>query len=261
MLALLLSPVLALAPGGESENPTLPFLRLQEEAAEPASPWSGDVNFGFLLTEGNSETFTTNFNANAVREGERDRWTLGLFANYGEQTTNDVTTKNIADVGGSAKYDYKVNEKLYYYGNGYVKTDDIADLDIRYILGAGAGYTFRDSEELSWSGEAGLSYVAEEYDVDPPLDDSNETVAVRLASTLGYKVSETTRFDQNTELFPSLEDSDDFYSRFDSRLTMSITDTWKGVLQYILEYDDMPAPGAAKADHRLIFTLGWTFGK
>ena len=256
MTPLLITPLLLGLGGDPSELPlaeSLPHFRFQEAAA-PASPWKGDINFGLLLTEGNSESFTMNFNANAVRETEKHRWTLGAFYNYGEQT-NDVGVKvnNIADGGASAKYDYKASEKYYYYGNAFVKSDDIADLDIRYIVGGGAGYQFKQTETVSWAGEGGLSYVAEEYDgTTPPEDDSNETIALRLASNLGYKMSDTARFEQNAEAYPSLEDSDDYYARFDNRLVMTLTDTWKATLQYVLDYDNLPAPGAQKADHRIV---------
>jgi hypothetical protein len=52
---------------------------------------------------------------------------------------------------------------------------------------------------------------------------------------------------------------DDFYARIDTRARATLTESMFAQLQWILDYDNTPAPGLEKQDHRLIAAVGWSF--
>jgi len=228
--------------------------------------WSGALTAGALMTDGNSENFSANAAFNAQRRGENDRWTYDAFWNWAQQNTDssttpgddrddpDVTTLNY---GGGVKYDYFQTKKLYYYGNGSGKVDPIADLDLRYILGAGLGYQVREDEKLKWGTELGLSYLDENYQ---GSTDDSEFVALRLASNLAWVLSSRTTFEQVAEAYPGLETTDDFVAKLDNRLKMILTGKWIAQIQYVLDFTNSTPPGIEEADHRVVLGIGWSFG-
>ena len=263
--ALLLTTLIGvLGKGGASSPAEAP--RLQDPP--PSYPqWNGALTFGALWTAGNTENETVSGAFNAQRRGADDRWTLDLYTNYGKaqvakddpatpanEEDTDVTTNNS---GGGLKYDYFLSKKLYLFANGTGKVDHVADLDLRYILGLGAGYQVKETEKLKWGTELGLSYVDENFE-DNSADAS--FVAARIGSNLTCQLSKTTSFEQVAELLPSLENSEDLLAKVDNRLKASLGGKWIAQLQYVLEFDDSVPPGNRESDHRVVLSIGWSFG-
>ena len=248
--------------GGPEGVPSAPDTPTQgaQPALEPATPhWKGALAAGAVWTAGNSETSSANVNLNAERRAEKDRWTLDAFGNYAKQKTEDAATSATrSDItqrnyGGGLKYDYFASQRLYYLGNLSGKVDREAGLDLRAILGAGAGYQFREDEHLRWGGEAGWSLISESFDT----GDDHAYGALRVASNLAWQISKTSAFEQVAEVFPTQGDT---IARLDNRLKLNITAKWIAQLQYVLDFDESPATGADQTDQRVVLGLGWSFG-
>lgn len=244
---------------------TIPWSTLVEAqaAAEPAKEeeklpkWSGSVTAGASISTGNSEITTASFDAAVERKGENDRITGKTYYNYSEQedaTTgdSDVTQRR---AGASLKYDYFFTKKFYGLATASIEYDRIADLDTRRTVGLGAGYQFRDDEKVKYGLEAGLNYVEEGHD----LIDDEEFVAARVASDLKWKVREGVDIEQFTEVFQSLEDSDDFFGKADSRAKFSLTEKMYASLQWLINYDNTPSTGKHHTDNLIVMGLGWSF--
>lgn len=252
--------VTALAAAGADGAP------LVQDAAPVYPQWSGALSLGASWTNGNTETESVTGNFNAVRRAEKDRWTFDAFANYGSttDTLTDVKTTTTNNSGAGAKYDYFYSKKAYLFGNGSGKVDHVADLDLRAVLGAGAGYQWKESEKFKWGTELGLSYVDEDFE-DDAFD--AEFVAARIGSNLTYQISKSASFEQVAEILPSLEDSNDVIAKIDNRLKLNITGKWIAQIQYVLDFDGSvptgagPGPdGKEETDHRIVLGLGWSFG-
>jgi putative salt-induced outer membrane protein YdiY len=261
----LLSILLAAGPDA-SLDPAAEALRQEPAPAVTYPVWKGSLAAGAVLTDGNSETGSANLNANAERRGEKDRWTFDAYWNWAEQKTDSIsnpavdeddTEITVQNYGGGAKYDYFASEKTYYYGNGALKFDPIANLNVRYILGAGVGYQVRENEKLKWGTETGFSYVEENFRGD---DNDTSFPALRLASVLAWQISKSTSFDQTAEAFPSLQGAEEFVARIDNRLKANLTAKWIAQLQYVLDFSDDTPPGTEETDHRVVLGLGWSFG-
>ena len=260
-MTLVASLLLALVSTGSED--TAPRSVAPQDAPAPTFPqWSGALSLGATWTAGNTETTTMNGNFNAQRRGEKDRWTFDAYSNYGQSDPgnivpdpgNIVTSNNH---GGGAKYDYFTSVKMYLYGQGQSKVDHVADLNLRYILGAGVGYQWVESEKTKWGTELGLSYVDEDFEDDTADADF---VAARVASNLAHQISKSASFEQIAEAFPSLEDSEDVVAKIDSRLKLNITGKWIAQIQYVLDFDSSTPNFVEEADHRVVLGLGWSFG-
>ena len=93
------------------------------------------------------------------------------------------------------------------------------------------------------------------------------SLAARLASNLTYQVSKSATFEQVAEVLPSLEDSQDLIAKIDNRLKLNITGKWIAQIQYVLDFDGSVPSGAGpgfdgkeETDHRVVVSLGWSFG-
>jgi putative salt-induced outer membrane protein YdiY len=229
-----------------------------EEAAPPPEPgWHGTLSAGLTLTRGNSETTTIAVAGDAEHKTEADRWTTSVWFNQDEQEDPDTgdSTTTAKNYGGKLQYDRFLTEKLYWLANAKGERDEAASLQFRGTAGLGLGYQFKDTESFKLNGEAGLNWVHEDLEGESP----NEFLAARLASNWEYLWTETTKLGQTAELYPSLEDSDDWTSKIDTHADVSMTKAMFLRLQHVLDYDNTPAEGAKKADNRVLVTVGWTF--
>lgn len=234
------------------------LLAVAQDASEYTEPqWTGSVSLGATYTEGNTKTQSYNADANAERRGDIDRWTWKAFWNYATEKTTGTEVITARKSGTSLKYDYFLNEAetTYVYGNTAIEQDSLAELDMRWVAGAGAGYQFYDEKDFSLAGEAGLNYIVEDFSTAT----KDEYVAARLAANLRKVISEDTKFTSSVELYPSLEETDDIYGKWDSKLSTSLTEAMFASLQYVLDFDNTPSGGAERLDQRLVFALGWSF--
>jgi putative salt-induced outer membrane protein YdiY len=221
----------------------------------PPTQWTGSFSLGGSITTGNTERRTANAAAEAIRRTDDDRLTLRGTFDYGQDKTSGAWVTTQRRTFGAAKYDWFFSKKTYAWAQVTAENDKLSDLSLRLIAGAGLGHQFYDDADFSLQGEAGLTYVEENRNVGPDSD----TVAVRLAYRARWQPTATITILQDAEFYPSIEDMDDFYARIDTRARATLTESMFAQLQWILDYDNTPAPGLEKQDHRLIAAVGWSF--
>ncbi|MAB80323.1 MAG: hypothetical protein CMJ89_13295 [Planctomycetes bacterium] len=223
---------------------------------EGVTVWSGAFTVGTFFTEGNSDTRETHVLLDAERRSKKSRLILNSYADFAETDTETGSQRTVDNVGAGGKYDYFLSEDIYALGNGSWQSDKVAELDSRFILGAGAGWQVREDDGFKWSVEGGLSHVDQNFSD----GSSDDYFALRLGSNITYQVSKATTFEQVAEFLPSLN-GETYYTKWDNRLKMEVLNNWIAQLQYVLEYNDQPSIGAVRADYKFVFTLGWSFGK
>ncbi len=220
-----------------------------EEAEEPK--WTGAVTVGISLTEGNTDIQKASAGADAVKETDGSRYTLGFAWNFSEE--NGVVNQRKTFI--RAQRDRFISEKMYWLVQASAEADNAAGVDLRTTIGAGLGYQFKDSDKFKLSGEAGLSWFNEEFE----SGTENDYISARLAYNWAYLLSDKWAFEQSGEIFPSLEDSEDVYTKIDTRAKATLTDNMFAQLQWVWDWDNTPAPGNERADHLYLITVGWKF--
>lgn len=224
----------------------------QDEKPEEYGQWHGSIAAGATFANGNTDRTTFNASAKAVNRREKDRRTGEFLWNYAEEE-DSITERRVY---GLAKYDYFVNDKLYYLGQATGEANDASALDLRLIFSAGAGYQFYNEETWKFAGEAGLSYIDEDFE---GTADDDEYPAARLAYIADWKPKEHWSLGQKTEVFPSLEDSDDVTARVDTNAKVNLSERMFFQAQWIITWDNTPPSGASGTDSLLLLMLGWTF--
>lgn len=226
-------------------------------AAAPAAPkWTGSITAGGIYTSGNSETRTANASADAEYKREKDRTTLGFLWIYSDEKNSSPNwTLTDRKTSARAKYDYFFTPKTYGLAQASADNDHQADLDLRTTVGIGAGHQFADGETWKFSGEAGLTDFTEDFGSSP----DDDYIAARAAYNAVWKPNKMWEFGQTLEAFPSLENADDFYGHLDTRAKATLTESMFGQLQWIVDYDNTPAAGKERTDHRVLISVGWKF--
>jgi putative salt-induced outer membrane protein YdiY len=227
-----------------------------EDAPAPAEvKWTGSIAAGATLQTGNTDSRAANVDAQAERRGAKDRWTAKGWWNYGENKVDGDWVLNSRKAGANLKYDYFLSKKVYVNGVAGVETDTFADLELRLYAGAGLGYQWTETDTFKWGSEAGVTYFSDTHWV----QEDDDYPAGRLANNIDWKITDKTSFANYLELYPSLEYGEDVHGRSDTRLKTSLTEKMFAQLQWVWDYDNTPAAGADRNDHRVTLGLGWSF--
>ncbi|MEE8467718.1 MAG: DUF481 domain-containing protein [Planctomycetota bacterium] len=234
------------AEDSSAETTTVPV----EEEPEPPK-WTGALTFGSSITGGNTDIKKFSLTADAVKELEKSRYTLGFLWNFSEE--DDVISQR--RVFGSGQFDRFVTERLYWLAQLSGESDKNASLDLRTTVGGGLGYQFLDSKKWKLSGEAGLSWLDERF----ATDGDNAYLALRAAYNVDWVPNSIWNLSQALQVFPSLEDIDDVYAKVDTRLKVNISGSLFAQLQWVYDWNNTPAAGKERVDNLYLLTIGWTF--
>lgn len=220
--------------------------------------WIGAAKLGAVYADGNTERRAVNASIEASKRSANDRLSFDASWDYGQdknQTTNEWSLSQ-RRTGGGLKYDYFLSKRWYALATARVLGDTLADLRLRFTGGVGLGYTVIENADTTLVTEAGLSYFNENYRSDTP---SQDYMAARVAYKLTHKFSATTKLIHGVEAFPSLERADDIYLQMRTEVVTSLTDNMIASLAHVMDYDNTPAPGRERTDHRVLLTVGWSF--
>jgi len=212
--------------------------------------WKTGLNVGFALTGGNSETTNLFLGFLGARQTLHDK--LGLYANAVYSKNNApgaVLTTTANTEAGGLRYDHDVTKKMF----GFVAADFLADelqtLNLRSVVGGGAGYHAVKSDPTTLDFLGGLNYTRENYELF-----NRNLVALTLGEELLHKIGKHTTLNEKLYFFPDLNSTGDFRGTFDFG---TITKLNK-VLGWQMTFSDVYVtnPPALKRQNDLIFTTG-----
>jgi putative salt-induced outer membrane protein YdiY len=227
--------------------------------------WHGSVNVAFQSSRGNTYENSATVLANLNRRWEKDR----LDANFGyyySETGNSKESKEKSTDRWEieAQHDHFWSPKWYSYEKGKYEQDDIAGLDYRLTLGAGAGYQWLDgfnsemTGKWSFNQEVGAAWIKNQYVIqDPSADDSYATV--RYAHHLKYfpKWNEKIEGFHNLEFLPQVNDWENYLIIADVGFSTKIVMDFDLLCKIEWDYNSMPSVGRKSSDIRYIIGLGY----
>lgn len=223
--------------------------------------YNGDINLGFAISDGNTQTKGFNVLANFVARSKKQRFTLRAGYNYAEDRGR-LTERN----GNlSVKYDYFVTERLYAFISTLIESDEFRDLDLRSAVSGGPGYQFIDTDDFSeeylrdmqLSAEVGLSYFNDNFTA--PLRDESY-VAARWGLNFDWAfLPEQVSYFLYQEGYPSLEKAEDLYIATRTGLRFVIWGDLISTAQINWRWDNTPPRGVERSDVLYLLTLGYKF--
>jgi hypothetical protein len=223
--------------------------------------YTGDINLGTSVNDGNTQTKGFNLVANFVARSDKQRFTVRAGYNYAEDA-GQLTERN----GNlSLKYDYFITQRFYAFMSTLIESDKFKDLDLRSAVSAGPGYQFIDQDDFSeeWlremglSAEFGLSYFNENFAAPVP-DDSY--VAARWGLDFDWSfVPEQVACFLRQQGYPSLENAKDLYITTVTGLRFVVWGDLIATAQVDWRWDGAPPRGVERSDVLYLLTLGYKF--
>ena len=236
------------------------------KALNPAvETWHGSINVAYQASRGNTYQNSATVLANANRRWEKDRLNGNFGYYYSETgTTRENTEKSTDRWELEGQHDHFWSALFYSYENAKFEQDDIAGLDYRLRLGAGAGLQWLDgrnfdsSGKWSFSQEAGAAWIKNSYvDQDPSADDSYATL--RYAHHLKYHPKWNPGIEgfHNLEYLPQVDDWENYLMRVDVGFSTKIVMNFDLLCKIEWDYNSMPSRGRKSSDTRYIVGLGY----
>lgn len=211
----------------------------------------GTITLGGNHTTGNTNTKAVNAVSRVTVQAHRQRLYLEGKYNYGE-ADGAVTARNWLF---QLKYDYFLTEKFFLNTSNMLEHDRFQNLQLRTTLGAGVGYQFLNTGEISFSSTTGLAYVDEDYTSVPRTETPSFHLAYRFEATLWSRLKIFQRFDG----YYDLRYGNSLRIIMDQGLRVPVYQTLYVSLEYDYRYNTTPAPGRKEMDDAYIFGVGFEF--
>ena len=227
--------------------------------------WHGSINVAYQSARGNTYENSATVLANVNRRWEKDRINGNFGYYYSETGTTEENKEKSTDRWEiEGQHDHFWSERFYIYENAKFEQDDIAGLDYRLRLGAGAGYQWLDGRNFDTTGkwsfnqEVGAAWIKNSYvNADPSADDSYATV--RYAHHLKYfpKWNEKVEVFHNLEFLPQVDDWENYLIKADVGFTTKLVMDFNLLCKIEWDYNSMPSIGRKSSDMRYIIGLGY----
>ncbi len=240
--------------GGETEAIAIEHvdgIRLGKEDLTEADYWTGEFSAGVTISDGNSRSKTAYGRTELVRESEFLRLTLNGRSNYESESGTETDKNNY----GALKLDVFAWGDLYMYGLASFEYDRFEGIDLRTILSGGFGYRLLRTEKHELDVELGLAFT----DENRRRDEDISYTSLRAAAKWKWKITDRIRFRTLFEIYPNLEDFDDFLIHSESRLLVRVYENFNLEGAVIWDHDQVPPLGQKRNDADFILAVTYTF--
>jgi putative salt-induced outer membrane protein len=223
------------------------------EAAAPDATvidtaWKGNVEIGYVMTSGNTETESLNAKAKAETEREKWRHTINLEAlNSSDQS---VTTAERYFISGQS--DYKMGKKNFFYALVSYEDDRFSGYDYRVTESIGYGRRVIGEPNLTLDLEIGPGARQSKLETGKTEDE----FLGRGAAKLAWKISETSKF---TEDFTTEVGEDVTVTKSVTGLSAKVNSSLATKLTYTIKNTSDVPPGIEKTDTEVAVTLVYGF--
>ena len=161
-------------------------------AEDEKKVWEGNADVGIVITNGNTDSKSTNAKVLAVREVEKWRHHLE-FSSY-SKSDNDNTTEEKYFAEG--KIDRKLGKKNYIFALVNYEKDRFSGFDHQALLSAGAGRRTIDDANMTLDVELGIGVRFNETDAGV----TDEEPVLRVAADFNWDISDTSAFRQTLSI-------------------------------------------------------------
>ena len=120
--------------------------------------WGGFVDAGLSTTKGNSNTLSFVLNAKAVRAAPSDKITVYMNSIFAQNDTTGTSVTTAHAITGGIRGDLNVSPKLFAFGFTDFEFNQFQKLDLRNVLGGGAGYHAVKTKRTVFDLSAGGAY-------------------------------------------------------------------------------------------------------
>lgn len=219
--------------------------------------WSGTIDAGFSLTSGNSKTRTITVGLRGTRETTENK--LNVYANAlqvkNSTSGTKVTTAQSIWTGG--RYDIFINQKWFAYGAGDFEYNKPQKLNLRAVVGSGAGYRAIRNDNTNFDFTFGVTHNYENFSTKLIRNSAEAS----FGEELKHKLNQRVRLNKRFVFYPNLSRFGEFRALFDASLQTDIN-SWLGMhLTVGNRYNSQPVLQTKKNDFLLSTGLRISLGK
>lgn len=226
--------------------------------------WSGLFDTGLNLTRGNSALLAYNLSAKVARTVPRDKLTAYATAVYATDDTIPPGHTTAHAVLGGARLDYNLTPRFFVFGFADFAFDEFQHLDLRSVLGGGAGLHLIKTKDTTLDVFAGGDYSRESFSPNPPLVITGVTrnnAEVVAGEELSWKANSRLAFNERFSFFPNLSETGEYRFQLDSSAATKLKNWLSWQITFSDRFLSNPLPGLKSNDALLSTGLRLTFGQ
>ena len=222
--------------------------------------WSGALTLGIAGTQGNAETLSLNVDLNASRVTRRDKTTLhlhGIKASALIDGTNAVTAKAVR---GGWSHDRNFTSRMFVNAFNDYEFDRFQNLDLRFVIGGGAGITVWKEERNRLDFVTGGAYNREDFSQsEAEAGQTRSSAEIYFGDEYSLKLTSVTSLYQNVRFFTNLSKAGEYRVNFDLGANTKLVRwlTWTTTLSN--RYLSNPVSGRQNNDFLYSTGIGLTF--
>ncbi|HVX65291.1 MAG TPA: DUF481 domain-containing protein [Bryobacteraceae bacterium] len=217
--------------------------------------WTGMASVGWAGTNGNAKTLTFTTDLQAVRTTNTDKTSVYFKLIKASALIDGISAETARAVRGGVGYNHDVNPKLFVSAFNDYEYDRFQNLDLRFVLGGGAGYHVVKRERTTFDLTGGFDYTHARFS-------TPETVSTGeffWGDDFTHKLLGGSSFLQTFRMFHDLSNPGDYRMNADIGVSTKVNRwlTWTVALSD--RYLSNPAEGRKTNDWMYTTGLGITF--
>ena len=228
--------------------------------------WAADLTLSLNLRSGNTQQVDYTARFAAKRRTANSRVTIDYVGNISK--TDGGTGELVETINNNriiAAWNVYAKRNFFYtpiFGEYY--RDPFQNIDGRYTVGVGFGYTIIDDGKVEWTVGAGPAYLRINYlSVQPGQDDSISSGALALSSEYTNEINSQLDLAINYSATGAHSDTGGYTHNFRISLATELTESLDFDLAFTWDHISEPRTDAdgntpQPDDFRLMFGLGWS---
>jgi putative salt-induced outer membrane protein len=235
--------------------------------------WSGMLDTGLSLTQGNSSTLTYTLSAKAIRQTDRDKITLYTTAVYGkdENTTPSQTTAD--QIQGGVRVDVNFTPKWFAFGMTDFTFNQLQHLDLQNVIAGGVGYHVIKRKTTTFDVSGGAGYNQQYFSAytlpnptPPPPTTALAAVTQKGAEIVAgeefnTKIGSRTTFGEIFTFYPGVGGPGGYRFTFNTTASTKLKNWLGWQITFADNFISNPPMGIKDNDLLLSTGLRLTFGK
>ncbi|MGA2327394.1 MAG: DUF481 domain-containing protein [Bryobacteraceae bacterium] len=212
--------------------------------------WTGFVDVGVAMAQGNAKTSNLNVSANANRATSRDKIEVNFTSLYASNSVGGVSQVTANAIRGGIRYSLNVTPKVLAFGSTDLEYDEFQKLDLRFSPTGGVGWHAVKDERTTLDLLGGVSLNREFF-----ATGLNRTSGEALIGQMfSRKLSKAAGITEKFTIYPNVTNGGAYRMNFDISAVTSIR-KWLGwQLSFSDRFLSDPLPGLKKND--ILFTSG-----
>ena len=180
--------------------------------------WTGYIDFGLSGARGNARSSTFTTAANAIRETRTDKTSAYFNQVYSSALVDGVQATTARAMRGGWSYNRNIKPRVIWNLFNDYEFDRFQNLDLRFVLGSGLGYSMIKSERKRLDLLGGASYDHEEFST--PL--TRNSAEAYWGDDFSLKLSPATELQQKFRSFHNLSDPGAYRLNFDMSAVVNL---------------------------------------